>query len=69
MASRVSAISSAPSASPCALAVPPRFGAPLPMVVRQMISVGLVAEALASLMAPSTRSTEWPSTDPMTFQP
>ena len=31
---RVSAISSAPSASPCALAVPARFGEPLPIWVR-----------------------------------
>jgi hypothetical protein len=69
MPSRTSLISSAPSGSPWALAVPPRLGEPLPMVVRQMISVGFVAEARAWVMAASTASTSWPSIGPITFQP
>ena len=40
-AARVRPISSAPSGSPCALAVLARFGEPLPMCVLQMTSVGL----------------------------
>ena len=50
-ASRVSLISSGPSASPCALAVPPRFGEPLPMTVLQMTSVGRVVLLRASVRA------------------
>ncbi|MNS84038.1 hypothetical protein D3C72_1178500 [compost metagenome] len=69
MASRVSLISSAPSASPCALAVPARFGLPLPMVVLQTISVGLVASFLALAMALATSLASLPSIGPTTFQP
>jgi len=47
----VSAISSAPSASPCALAVPARLGEPLPMVVLQTISVGRSSDFFAFLIA------------------
>ena len=36
-----SRVSSGPSGSPCALAVLARLGEPLPMVVRQTMSVGL----------------------------
>ncbi len=53
IASRVCAISSAPSGSPCALAVPARPGEPLPMVVRQTISVGRSALRLGLRDAPA----------------
>ena len=68
-AARVSATSSAPSASPCALAVPARFGEPLPMVVLQTISVGRVVDLRACASAASTASTSWPSIGPITSQP
>jgi len=51
IAARVSATSSGPSASPCALAVPARCGEPLPMVVLQTISVGRVADLRACAKA------------------
>jgi hypothetical protein len=68
-AARVAWISSAPSGSPCALALPLRVGAPLPMLVRQTTSVGRVALFLACAMAASSAFTSWPSTGPMTCQP
>ena len=57
---RVAATSSAPSASPCAFAVPLRCGEPRPMIVRQTISVGFasaVSWPRASLIAALTAST------------
>src|SRR5664279_3487564 len=68
-ASRVSRTSSAPSASPCALAVPARFGEPLPIVVLQQMRVGLPLDRFALAMAASTASTSCPSTPAITFQP
>ena len=57
----VSAFSSAPSGAPCALAVPARFGEPLPISVLQRINVGLLRVVLALLMAAETASISWPS--------
>ena len=68
-AARVSATSSTPSASPCALAVPARCGEPLPMVVLQTISVGRVLDLRALVSAASTAATSWPSMGPITSQP
>jgi hypothetical protein len=62
-------ISAAPSGSPCALAVPARLGEPLPMVVLQMISVGLSARSSAWVDGRVDRAASWPSTGPITFQP
>jgi len=55
IAALVLAISSAPSGSPCALAVPARLGEPWPMVVRQTIRFGLPVSDLASAIARSLK--------------
>jgi hypothetical protein len=68
-ASRVCRISSAPSGSPWARAVPARPGEPLPMVVRQTIRVGRVGICLGLADGFCQSATSCPSTGPITFQP
>ena len=69
IASRVAATSLAPSAAPCASAVPALSGAPRPITVLQQMSVGLPRVAFASRIAASTAATSWPSTPATTCQP
>ena len=64
--------SAVPNAEPCTLSVPAILGAPLPITVRQRISVGPLLSAVllrASVMAASTAAASWPSTPRTTFQP
>jgi hypothetical protein len=51
------------------LAVPARFGLPLPMTVLQLISVGLSVDCLALAMAADTAAASLPSIGPITCQP
>ena len=57
---RAAAISSAPSGAPWLFSVPPLFGAPKPIVVRQAISDGR-SESLATSMARAIAVGSWPS--------
>ena len=59
--SRARAISSAPSGSPCVLAVPCLVGAPKPMMVFAAISVGL-SDVCAAFRAVRIAAGSWPST-------
>ncbi len=65
----VATTSSGPKGAPCASPVPALLGEPCPIVVVQIIKVGLFVSFLASLSALSISSKFVPSTGPSTCQP
>src|SRR3546814_12804564 len=59
---RVASTSSLPSAAPGEDSLPPLFGEPTPIVVRQQRSTGLSSPALVLSVAALNGSDSWPST-------